>query len=233
VPGPKKQTPPPIDRPLSRAYLRQFTGWSTAYPPGLSDPTSLRVMENMMVNRNGSIRIRPGLRYLSYEGGGALALDDDVTIIGTHEVFFLADGSKAYLFAVREADDTVGFRAAKYVGGAHPFQVHDIYSVAIGFDDSVITPRSNFDISDDLRASTCSSTTGSSPSTTQAESTPGLFEVGAVKFAYVTSGPINRPSWANADKRRRTAPAAYARSSIRVPTRRSPTRPTARHTRCA
>ena len=22
----------PIDRPLSRAYLRKFTGWSTAYP---------------------------------------------------------------------------------------------------------------------------------------------------------------------------------------------------------
>jgi len=42
----EKKTPAPIDRPLSRAYLREFTGWSTAYAPGLSDPTSLRVMEN-------------------------------------------------------------------------------------------------------------------------------------------------------------------------------------------
>ena len=40
----KAQTPPPIDKPLARAYLRKFTGWSTAYPPGTSDPTSLRVM---------------------------------------------------------------------------------------------------------------------------------------------------------------------------------------------
>ena len=39
----------PIDRPLSRAYLRKFTGWSTAYPPGMSDPTSLRVMHNCSI----------------------------------------------------------------------------------------------------------------------------------------------------------------------------------------
>ena len=37
---PKTKIPAPIDRPLSRAYLREFTGWSTAYPPGLSEPTS-------------------------------------------------------------------------------------------------------------------------------------------------------------------------------------------------
>ena len=64
---PKAKIPAPIDRPLSRAYLREFSGWSTAYPPGLSDPTSLRIMENVQINRDGSCRIRPGLRYLSYE----------------------------------------------------------------------------------------------------------------------------------------------------------------------
>ena len=64
--GPKKGLPAPIDRPLSRAYLREFSGWSTAHPPGLSEPTSLRTMENMQVNRDGSLRVRPGLRYLSY-----------------------------------------------------------------------------------------------------------------------------------------------------------------------
>lgn len=63
---PKAKVAAPIDRPLSRAYLREFSGWSTAFPPGLSEPTSLRVMENMMVNRDGSLRIRPGMRYLSY-----------------------------------------------------------------------------------------------------------------------------------------------------------------------
>jgi hypothetical protein len=63
---PKARIPAPIDRPLSRAYLRAFSGWSTAEPPGVSDPTSLRIMENVMVNRDGSCRVRPGLRYLSY-----------------------------------------------------------------------------------------------------------------------------------------------------------------------
>lgn len=63
---PKARIPAPIDRPLSRAYLRQFTGWSTVYPPGLSDPASLRIMENVAVTRDGACRIRPGMRYLSY-----------------------------------------------------------------------------------------------------------------------------------------------------------------------
>lgn len=110
---PKAKLPAPIDRPLARAYLREFAGWSTAYPPGLSDPTTLRVMENVMVNRDGSARIRPGLRYLSY----AMAPDGPTpgtgigfAPVGTHEVFFLNDGSKAYLFAVREANNSVGFR---------------------------------------------------------------------------------------------------------------------------
>ena len=60
--GKKAMPPPPIDRPLSKAYLRKFTGWSTATPPGMSDPTSLRVMHNCNVDTDGSLRIRPGLR---------------------------------------------------------------------------------------------------------------------------------------------------------------------------
>jgi hypothetical protein len=104
---PKARVPAPIDRPLSKAYLREFSGWSTAFPPGLSDPTSLRVMENVMVNRDGSARVRPGLRYLSFASAG---VGIDKNCVGTHEPFFLNDGTKAYLFAVREADSTVGFR---------------------------------------------------------------------------------------------------------------------------
>lgn len=115
--APKQKIPAPIDRPLSRAYLREFTGWSTAYPPGVSDPTSLRVMENVQINRDGSVRVRPGLRYLSYATPPVDADDTttpgvavDSRLVGTHEAFYLNDGTKAYLFAVREDDETVGFR---------------------------------------------------------------------------------------------------------------------------
>jgi len=111
---PKMKIPAPIDRPLARAYLRQFSGWSTAYPPGVSDSTSLRIMENTMVNRDGSVRVRPGLRYLSYATAPTdaqpVGVAYNMPVVGSHEAFFLNDGSKAYLFAVREADQTVGFR---------------------------------------------------------------------------------------------------------------------------
>lgn len=60
--GKKSRPPAPIDRPLSKAYLREFTGWSTAYPPGTSDPTSLRVMHNCNLDTDASLRIRPGMR---------------------------------------------------------------------------------------------------------------------------------------------------------------------------
>lgn len=111
--APKAKIPAPIDRPLSRAYLREFTGLSTAYPPGLSDPTSLRIMDNMLVNRDGSLRVRPGLRYLSYEpapDNDDLGMGSQLELVGSHEAFYLNDGKKAYLFAVREVDGTVGFR---------------------------------------------------------------------------------------------------------------------------
>ena len=138
---PKAKLPAPIDRPLSRAYLREFTGWSTAYPPGLSDPTSLRLMENMLINRDGSVRVRPGLRYMSYNDLPTLDDDDVVTVpgeagagvpAGTHESFFLNDGSKAYLYAVREDDDTVGFRVLANTGFGQI--VHELDDAGIEFD---------------------------------------------------------------------------------------------------
>ena len=46
---PKAKLPAPIDRPLSKAYVREFTGWATADPPGISDPTSLREMDNVLI----------------------------------------------------------------------------------------------------------------------------------------------------------------------------------------
>lgn len=111
---PKSKMPAPIDRPLSRAYLREFTGWSTEYPPGASDPTSLRIMENMMINRRGSVRIRPGLRVRSAVAGvSTLAADEK--IVGTQEAFYLNDGRQAFLFAVRKTD-AIWFRVAVVEG---------------------------------------------------------------------------------------------------------------------
>jgi hypothetical protein len=136
---PKKKTPAPIDRPLSRAYLRGFTGWSTAFPPGHSEPTSLRVMENVMVDRNGSLLTRPGMRYISYsQSPDTDPLTDavegiaiDRPLVGTQEPFYVIGGDKALLFAVRETDLTVGWRALLFTGTLAV--VHRLTDPAIGF----------------------------------------------------------------------------------------------------
>lgn len=112
---PKGRPPAPIDRPLSKAYLREFTGWSTAYAPGLSDPTSLRVMENCWITREGALAIRPALRSVLPEGNW-VTTNYNARIIGSFESFFLNDGTKALLFATREASGQVIFRVAKYNG---------------------------------------------------------------------------------------------------------------------
>lgn len=136
---PKKRIPAPIDRPLSRAYLRGFKGWSTAYPPGQSDPATLRLLDNMLVDRNGSMAVRPGLRYLSFEEspdldaavpndpGQALSLEP----VGGQELFYTADGSRALLFGVRELDGTVGFRALLFSGQGRA--VFELTAPEIGF----------------------------------------------------------------------------------------------------
>lgn len=109
----EKSIPAPVDRPLARAYLREFSGWSTAYPPGLSDPTSLRVMENIYVTREGAARIRPGIHSIFTEDwwlGNA-----GETIVGAFEHFvYDSTGKVALLFAVRQGVGTVGFRVVIY-----------------------------------------------------------------------------------------------------------------------
>ena len=110
----KQKAPAPIDRPLSKAYLREFAGWSTAYPPGLSEPNSIRDMRNVMVTREGAARVRPGMRSL-------LDFPSPLPLVGSHELFYLPTG-KAYLVAVRETVDVgtddereiVGFRVIGY-----------------------------------------------------------------------------------------------------------------------
>ena len=114
----KAQTPAPIDRPLAKAYLRKFTGWATAAPPGTSDPTSLRVMHNCSVDFDGSLRIRPGLQHVLVEP----AFGD---IVGSFEHFYTASGAKAILFGVRDEanGNRVVFRTAVYNEGLGLFSI--------------------------------------------------------------------------------------------------------------
>lgn len=97
----------PIDRPLNKAYLREFAGWSTAYAPGLSDPTSMRLMENVLIGRDKSARIRPGLRPIVMPSE---LIHVDELVQGTFEHFFLNDGRKALLVGVRTANGSTEFR---------------------------------------------------------------------------------------------------------------------------
>jgi len=136
---PPKKIAPPIDRPLSKAYLRNFTGWSTAYPPGTSEPTSLRIMENMWVDRNAALAVRPGMRYLSFSQSPDLdPVNDEVPgkavglqMVGTQEPFYTSEGDKALLCGVREGDGRVGFRAILFTGAETV--VHTLTDPKIGF----------------------------------------------------------------------------------------------------
>ena len=109
----QKKTPPPIDRPLSKAYLRGFKGWSTAYPPGLSEPNALRRMENVRVDRNGAVEVRPGLKTLAYSQVPGLDLSvkdhpgypEQISVIGGPEVLYLDDGTRALLVAEKISTD--------------------------------------------------------------------------------------------------------------------------------
>ncbi|QNN98092.1 hypothetical protein SEA_FEDE_44 [Microbacterium phage Fede] len=104
---------PPIDRPLARAYLREFSGWSTAYPPGLSDPTSLRVMENIYVTREGAARLRPGIRSVFTEDWWLGNAGEQ--IVGSFEHFvYDSSGRVALLFAVKGGGGSVNFRVVVY-----------------------------------------------------------------------------------------------------------------------
>ena len=114
----KARTPAPIDRPLSRAYLRAFSGWSTAYAPGLSDPSTLRIMENCWVTREGALAVRPALRSI-FPAGSWINTNYSATIIGSFETFFLNDGTKALLFATKELSGAVTFRVAREDGDTY------------------------------------------------------------------------------------------------------------------
>ena len=110
----KESLPAPIDRPLSKAYLREFKGWSTALSPGLSDPSTLRQSENVLIGRDGSARIRPALRNVFGElwpTVGAFA--------GVWETYFTDSGDKAILLPVRQEDGSWTFYSATYEGAQY------------------------------------------------------------------------------------------------------------------
>lgn len=128
-------TPAPIDRPLSRAYLRKFLGWSTAYPPTLSDPASLRIMENAMIHRDGAVGPRPGLRPFITVKSVGYHPSINAKLVSVPEPFYGADGSKQYAVAGRwtnESGDIVTF----YIGRAGLTETHiapyslDFFTVA-------------------------------------------------------------------------------------------------------
>lgn len=203
MPPKKRATPPPIDRPLSKAYLRQFKGWSTAYPPGQSDPSSLRVLENCRMERNGALSVRPGLRYLSYLDGPYVdPIDLDVpgsalanSVIGGQELFYLEDGSRALLFAVREDDGTVGFRVQLFHLAAQTvFQLTDpevAFMVPQGLAQIAFTANTTFvkylQINNRILA------------LSDAGEPARLFYVGAGKWAKKLS-EISVPEWEDEDK---------------------------------
>lgn len=120
------------DRPLSKAYLREFGGWSTAYPPGTSDPTTLRILENLQITREGAARVRPALRSVLTEN---VWLDSNYssTMVGGFEHFFLNDGRKALLFAARQPGGEVAFKAAVYNAATKRFDVKNLTDAGLAF----------------------------------------------------------------------------------------------------
>jgi hypothetical protein len=190
----KKSIQAPIDRPLSKAYLREFQGWSTAYPPGLSDPTSLRIMENVQVTREGAARTRPALRSVLTEN---IWLDANLnaTMVGGFEHFFLNDGRKALLFAALSSGVVV-FKVAVYNSTTKRFDIKNLTDSGVGFSIPQGEATLNFtsattfvkylqidnkifalsDAGEDLR----------------------LFDVGATKVARKVT-PITQPDWDSSD----------------------------------
>ena len=116
----KKMTPLPVEKPVQKGYLRAFTGWSTAYPPGLSDPTTLRKMSNVLINEDGSLRIRPGLRHL-------FTTPAPGDLVGSFEPFFASIGgvnTRCILFAYRLSNGKVRFLTASYVPATGLYKLH-------------------------------------------------------------------------------------------------------------
>src|SRR5690606_24600317 len=131
-PGRPTRTPAPIDRPLGKAYLREFHGWSTAYPPGISDPTSLRHLETVQLTRECAVLVRPALRSV-FEENVWLTDSGLSRMVGGFEHFFLNSGERALLFAAREGGMVV-FKIAVPNEDSGRFSLYDVDDSDYGFD---------------------------------------------------------------------------------------------------
>lgn len=100
-----KEPPAPVDRPLVSSFLRGFDGWATAYPPELSQPSTLRTMENVYVTPESALRIRPGLRSAFQQDYWVTG--DNYVIVGGYEHFMATATLKGILLAVRDVDTRV------------------------------------------------------------------------------------------------------------------------------
>lgn len=185
----RKTIAAPIDRPLSRAYLREFTGWSTAYAPGLSDPTSLRMMENCMVTREGALRVRPALRSI-FAANNWVTTNLNARIVGSFETFFLNNGNKALLFAVREASGYVAFRVA--VEGPTAYEIVTLAAAGFTGDAGLMafTPSTKY-----VRYLQIDNKILALPDSTNSADTVRIFYVGATK-KLVRPQNMDRPLWA-------------------------------------
>jgi hypothetical protein len=135
--GESKKPPAPIDKPLASSYLKQFHGWSSNYPPGISDPATLRISENMQVTRDGALRIRPALRnVLNQEFSLNTGNGDDLGIVGGFEQFFIDSTAtytgKAFLVAIR-GSATIQFRAGLQRKSDSLYDIKTLTDPAVGF----------------------------------------------------------------------------------------------------
>ncbi len=215
---------PPIDRPLSKAYLREFGGWATAHPPGISDPNTLRLMENCFIKPDGSLSIRPALRSI-FADNEFLDTSHSATIVGSFETFYLNDGTKAILFAVREtisAIERVGFRVGVYNDVTGVYSIVTLDSAAAGFTiepdyeslafTSATTYVRYMQIDNKIFA------------LSNADESMRMFYVGETKVARLLTA-ITEPDWALSDRLDVVHPTAawIAGSQTTVPTAETPT----------
>ena len=103
-----KPSGPRPDQPLASSYARGFDGWSTAYPPELSAPTTLRQMENVYITPENAVKIRPGLRSVFTEN--YWLGDEGLSIVGGFEHFMATPEKKGLLLAVRHEDRSITFK---------------------------------------------------------------------------------------------------------------------------
>src|SRR5690606_41854665 len=79
---------------------------ATRYPCSTLFRSTLRVMENCWVTREGALAIRPALRSVFAENNW-VTTNYNARIVGSFETFFLNDGTKALLFATKESGGNV------------------------------------------------------------------------------------------------------------------------------